>query len=127
MIKIIYLLFAVGLLMTIASANDSFIVTSLKDAQELAYATDKKILLIFGTEGCPYCVKLKNELFTEPLKAAIDPYIVCYLDLDKNKELKQEYNIGMIPDSRILKNNREISRLKGYSKDRYVDWLNNVK
>ena len=72
MIKIIYVLFAIGSMLTIASANDSFIVTSIKDAKTLSESTNKSILLIFGADYCKYCNQLKSDLFVSPLKELTD-------------------------------------------------------
>lgn len=119
------MLFALSLIMTAASANDSFILTSFKDAKFLSESTGKPIILIFGTNNCRFCTKLKSDLFSEPLKSATDKYIICYLDLDDNPELKQEYKVSIIPDSRILKNNKQTSKIKGYSPENYYNWLKN--
>jgi thioredoxin-related protein len=123
MIKIIYVLFAIGSMLTIASANDSFVVTSIKDAKILSESTNKSILLIFGADYCRYCNQLKSDLFVSPLKELTDRYIICYVDLEKNPEMKSEYNVSMIPDSRILKNDNQISKIKGYSPKSYQDWI----
>ena len=112
--------------MTVASANNSFILTSLKDAEFLSESTGKPILLIFGTKSCKFCTELKSDLFSEPLKSATDKYIICYLDLDENQELKDKYNIGLIPDSMVIKNGKEISRLKGYTSKNYERWIKNL-
>jgi thioredoxin-related protein len=121
------MLFALGLMLAVASANDSFVLTSFKDAKFLSESTEKPILLIFGTNSCKFCTELKSAIFVEPLKSATDKYIICYLDLDENPELKQEYDISIIPDSRIIKNNKQISGIKGYTASNYLKWLNNVK
>jgi len=126
MIKVIYMLFAIGLIMTAASANDSFIVTSLKDAKMLSESTKKPILLIFGADYCKYCNELKSDLFASPLKELTDNYIICYVDVDKEPNIKS-YSVTMIPDSRVIKNNREIAKIKGYSSNNYVRWIKNVK
>jgi thioredoxin-like negative regulator of GroEL len=129
MIKIIYMLFiiAIGSMLTVASANDSFMVTSIKDAKILSESTNRSILLIFGADYCKYCNQLKSDLFISPLKELTDRYIICCIDLEKKPKMKSEYNVSTIPDSRILKNNNQISKIKGYSPKSYQNWIKSNK
>ena len=123
----IYLLFFIAISITVASANDNFILNSIEETKRLSKLTNKPALIIFGADYCKFCTELKSAIFVEPLKSATDKYIICYLDLDENPELKQEYDISIIPDSRIIKNNKQISGIKGYTASNYLKWLNNVK
>lgn len=104
--------------------NSSYILSSLKEAQRISDATDQSILLIFGSKNCPYCTKLYNDLIDID-KKYIDTYIICYIDLDKqeHKKFKEEYEITLIPDSRIIRQNKTISSMRGYKKTEYLEWL----
>jgi thioredoxin-related protein len=125
MLKTICLVFLSSILSTIVSANDSFILHSLTEANRLSATTKKPVLLIFGSESCRYCNMLKKDILIYELSPSIDKYIVCYIDTDKNPEFKNKYNVSVIPDSRILSHNKEIRKNKGYSKYKYIKWLNN--
>lgn len=98
-------------------------VSSVSQAEREAQEQDKKLLLIFGAEWCKYCVYLKNDLEKQG-DQILDNYVVCYVDYDKNKELAQKYNVKSLPYSIIIKGQREIKRLKGYSSfNFYRSWV----
>lgn len=125
MVKIIYLLFFLAVLVTTVSANDSFILDSIEEAQRLSKLTNKPALIIFGADYCKFCNSLKDDILNKKLSPTIDRYIICYIDIKLNPELKDQYGVNMIPDSRIFSNTKEIRRVKGYSKNNYLKWLNN--
>lgn len=114
----------------ISSTNlyaESFILDSLSEANKLSKSTNKPVLVIFGSDSCAFCVLLKKSIESD-LKNDIDGYIICYLDLGKNPELKTEYQISLIPDSRIVKDDTTISVKKGFNLREYKNWLkNNVR
>lgn len=113
-------------MMLIASVSfgEGFILDSLSEAKKLSESTRKPILLIFGSESCPHCHHLKDDILGNKIPSA-DQYIVCYLNI--NKDLKKEYSISAIPDSRILKKDKEIATMKGYERNKYEKWLKDVK
>ena len=113
-------------LISCVALADGFILDSLTEAKKLSESTGKPILLIFGTESCPHCEFLKNDLLDNKIPSA-DKFIICYLGLDKNKDLKKEYSVSMIPDSRVVKKNKETSSIKGYDRTKYEKWLKDVK
>jgi thioredoxin-related protein len=121
----IYLLFFIAILVTFASANDSFILDSIEETKRLSKLTNKPALIIFGADYCKFCNSLKEDILNNELSPIVDNYIICYIDIKSSPELKIEYNISMIPDSRILLNNQELSSKKGYSKESYKLWLEN--
>lgn len=121
----IYLLFFIAILVTFASANDSFILNSIEETKRLSKLTNKPALIIFGADYCKFCNSLKEDILNNELSPIVDNYIICYIDIKSSPELKKEYHISMIPDSRILLNNQELSRKKGYSKESYKLWLEN--
>ena len=127
MIKIIYLIFFIGVIATIASANDKFILSSIEEANSLASKTKQPLLLIFGSESCTYCKLLKQDISSGKLDGSIDRYIVCYIDVNENNNLKDIYNISIIPDSRIIKDNKQVEKIIGYSRTSYEDKIKNVK
>lgn len=100
---------------------------SLSEANELSKNTNKPVLLIFGSEQCIFCDKLKENILNNNLSESIDAYIVCYIDIDQNKEMSNEYNIQSIPDSRVLKNGLQKAKLIGFQLNNYKNWLNTWK
>jgi thioredoxin-related protein len=127
--KTIKNLLASLLILILFSANtfsDGFVLNSLIEAQTISEATKKPILLIFGADSCRFCSLLKNDL-DSTLKKDIDNFIVCYLDLKIDPALKEKYNVTLIPDSRIIQDDKTISIIKGYKTQDYKQWLKNVK
>lgn len=125
MIKIIYLIFFLSVLLTIASANEKFLLSSLDEALILSNDTKKPILLIFGAEYCVHCGRLKHDVLSKDFENFIDKYIVCYVDIQTNSDLKKKYGVSVVPDSRIIKSDQTISSIVGYSKNAYQKWLQN--
>ena len=100
------------------------VLISLDEALMLSKATGQKVLMITGAEWCGYCVKLKGDIQSEPLASLLDPYIVVYLDLDFNPEIKVKYDVRSYPTSFMLDNSgRVISTQVGYSPANYRLWL----
>lgn len=124
MVKLIYLISVIGILLTAAYANDGFILNSLEQTNKLSQEINKPALIIFGSDDCKFCNLLKQDIINYKLSPDIDKYIICYIDIKKNPELKNEYDVSVIPDSRILINGKETNRIKGYSKTNYMKWLN---
>jgi thioredoxin-related protein len=125
MIKI--LLFILMLFIsTAANATEGFIIDSLEEAQRLSDSTGKSVLLILGAESCFHCERLKTDILTDQIPDS-DRYIICYLGLDENPDLKKKYSVSMIPDSRILKKNKTITTIKGYDRTKYSKWLKNAE
>lgn len=93
--------------------------------KDLAKRHDKKIVLIFGADWCPYCRDLKKDVnnITE-----FNNYIVCFIDTDKNKTLVDQYRVRGLPTSVIIDHEeKELNRKSGYKKDSYNEWLKNSK
>lgn len=100
------------------------ILNSLEEARVLSKSSDMPILLIFGADWCGYCGRLKKDITDNKLKN-IDRYIICYIDTDENKQLAKDFNVRSLPDSKIFKDDIEISKLKGYGRAEYDQWLLN--
>ena len=109
------------------SFGETFILESLTDAIAISENTQQPILLIFGSENCRFCQNLKNDILDRNLDSVVDRYLICYIDIDKKPEVKNEYNIRTIPDTRIIKNKVQVSKIIGYSKNSFIEKLKNVK
>ena len=105
---------------------DTFILSSVKEAQTLSEATEKPILSIFGAESCRFCSILKNDL-GHALKKDVDNFIVCYIDIKSEPALKEQLKITSVPNSRIIEGGKVKSSMVGYKQDDYKKWLQNAK
>ena len=79
----------------------------------------QKKLIIFSADWCKYCQYLKKDLSSFDLSE----YEVEIVDVDKKNELSKKYKIQSLPTSIILYNDVEKSRMKGYEKNKYSNWL----
>jgi thioredoxin-related protein len=115
----------IGLLVSECLGSDSFILTSLSEAQSLSKSTKQPILLIFGADYCVHCNYLKQDIKDGDLDDYIHKYIICYLDTKTNSDLVKEYKVTTIPYSLILDPQKTYRlTLKGYSQKEYIEWLN---
>jgi thioredoxin-related protein len=90
-------------------------------AKELAKAYDKKIVIVFGADWCPYCKDLKKDVNNI---SGFTNYIVCFINTDKEKELVKNFRVRSLPTSIIIDSSeQEIARKTGYKKKDYNDWL----
>lgn len=123
MIKTICLMLIMSVMSIPVLAGNSFILDSLDEAKILSKKTNKPVLLIFGADYCDYCLRLKKDL----LLADGVEHIICYIDIKDHSDLRDQYNVDIVPDSRIIFDNKEISKFKGYSHKKYFKWLHNAK
>jgi thioredoxin-related protein len=90
-------------------------------AKELSVTYDKKLVLVFGADWCPYCKDLKRDV--KEIKG-FSKYIVCFIDTDKNKEMVQKNKIRSLPTSIVFDTkDNELGRKTGYKKQDYENWL----
>lgn len=104
---------AIALFSSFSLANDL-------ENYEKALNSNKNALLIFSTEWCGYCTKLKNDLN----KIDTSKLTICIIDADENVDLKRLYKVHSYPTSILIKNKKEVSRKTGYSKEDYKRWIN---
>lgn len=83
----------------------------------------KNLIIIFTAEWCGYCKSLKKDLSN----LVEDRYAICVIDIDtkENKQLSDHFKIKLVPTSVMInpKENKEIKRVEGYLKDKYINWL----
>jgi len=89
--------------------------------KDLSVQYNKKLVLIFSADWCPYCRTLKKDIDNIVL---FKQYIVCFIDTDKNKNLVEKYAIKGLPTSVIIDSREnELSRKMGYKQIDYNKWL----
>lgn len=125
--KTISLVFSVIVLISSAFGGDNFILSSVDEAQQLSKSSKKPMLLIFGADYCSYCVILKDNILQEDYKELMEPFIVCYVDVEEHPNLKDKYSVSIIPHSKIIYSDGSVRSMEGYSKNLYKKWLKNDK
>lgn len=97
-------------------------IDNLPDALAMSESNSQKLLVVFTADWCNACNLMKKELLKNP--DAIDNYIVCYVDFDKNPELIQTYKVRLIPDYIIIENKKETKRKIGFtSLSAFKTWI----
>lgn len=97
---------------------------NLEEAKIASKELKKDILIIFETDWCGTCRKLKESVFDT---AELDNYVLCFLDIDKDKDLAESYIVKSLPYYVIVDSNGIVKkRGSGYkSKSIFLNWLNN--
>ena len=98
---------------------------SYQESIKIAKEEQKKIFLLFYGEYCGPCNSIKEELMKPEVLQVLDNYVVCYVDLLKEKELRQMYKIKSVPTFFIIDHNEKIIKKEnGYKDSKYlINWL----
>lgn len=96
----------------------------LNEAKNAAKELNKDILLIFETEWCSTCKTFKKESVFEN-DQSIDDYILCFLDIEKDKEIADQYMVRSLPYYLIVDSEGNVKKKgSGYkSKKTFLNWL----
>jgi thiol-disulfide isomerase/thioredoxin len=87
----------------------------------IAKEKQKRIIVIFSADWCPHCQDLKKDLTSMSIP---QQYLLCIIDIDKNKALVNKFNISGLPTTiAITSNEKELCRKSGYQKKSYEAWL----
>jgi thioredoxin-related protein len=126
-----------------ARGEDSNWLTDFDTAKQKA-KTEKKLLLVefTGTDWCPWCIRLRNEVFKEPSFQADagKQFVLVELDFPHEKELPKElkaqneglakqYKITAYPTVLVLDSKWQVIAKTGYrpgGPDKYVEFLASV-
>lgn len=110
-----HLLIAVLILIAKASsAQIKFQKVSLEEAKVLAQQQNKDIFIDFWAVWCKPCLAMEKETFSdkEVGKAINAKYIPMKIDVDyfEGMDVKEEYNVGVLPTILIINANGDVQR-----------------
>ena len=125
--KSIFLTLCVCLISAVLIAGEPPVfVHDMLDALALSESSNKQILVVFTADWCKQCQIMKKDISDSP--DMVEDTIVCYLDLDTNKELAKEYQVKFIPDYCILRKRIQIRRTRGYTtREKFIKWFQDDK
>jgi YHS domain-containing protein/thiol-disulfide isomerase/thioredoxin len=116
----------------VASALDQIPwVGSVRQAQQIAKARGRLVLLHFRGNNCPPCDRMDNEIFTQAgvARAIAINYVPVKINVDESPELKTHYKVSQWPTEIVLApDGKEVKRWVGAPKsdDAYISHLDGI-
>jgi len=107
------------------------IYTNYQEAFSVAHTKNKAVFILFSTEYCRWCTKLKETTLKDAtLQSRLEKEFVV-LFLDKNKDnYPSKYKVRGVPAVYMTDKNEEIfTSMVGYHKNPkdYIKWFNYIK
>ena len=120
---------------------DNLWLTDLESAQKQSKAENKPILMDFtGSDWCPWCIKLKEEVFSKPefIKFAKDNLVLLEVDFPhhkkqskkisaQNKALSKRFKIEEYPTVVVLSPEGKHLGQMGYAEGGAAPWIAELK
>ncbi|HVV02413.1 MAG TPA: thioredoxin family protein [Verrucomicrobiae bacterium] len=134
---------ALAALLTVSAAESDWM-TDLPKAQAKAKAEHKLVVMDFtGSDWCPWCIKLRNEVFSKPEFEAYAKKNLVLVEVDfprakkqskaqkeANQQLQQQYKIEGYPTVVVLnEDGKKVGEL-GYQEGGpkpFIEKLNSIK
>lgn len=99
---------------------------SYGDALKVSKQEDKPIYVLFGSKDCKWCEKQEEVLLRDSVAAALDSYVLCYVDVSSERNVSKKHKVRPIPTSLILNHDESIivDKSVGYMDERdFLKWL----
>ena len=126
---------------TFTYANDLYWYENYNDALDKAANDNKFVLADFtGSDWCPWCIKLEEEVFDKPEfeSYAEENLVLLKVDFPQSKELSNEikkqnglledkYNVDGFPTVLILDKEGEIVDRMGYQEGGPIPYVDTIK
>lgn len=116
-LKLLSIIVSAALFAGTAFSAEAIFSNSFEDSLK---TIDKNVVVVFETDWCGYCQKLKGD----KNHLNFNNYVVCVIDAEERNDLVKKNSISSYPTSIIFYNGKEIVRKKGYDKKSYQKWLN---
>jgi len=109
----------------------SEIYTNYEEAFKIAKSENKAVFILFSTEYCRWCTKLKETTLTNPklIKRLNKEFIVLFLDRDIDI-YPSKYKVKAVPAIYFTDKNEEVfTSMVGYHKDPqdFIKWFDYIK
>lgn len=89
------------------------------DYEKAKAERNRTVVIVFTSEWCPHCVKLKSHLEDSDLEGLL----FCFVDTKKRPDITKDYKVKKLPTSVMLEEGEEKSRKVGFLKGEYDSWL----
>lgn len=103
-------------LVLVSQMSEASTFSSLAEAQKVALASNKMLIVDFTASWCGPCKKMDLETWSdEKVRLLLEDFVFVKIDIDSNKELALKYNVKSIPNVFILDGNGiEVKSFLGY-------------
>ena len=105
---------------------EQLVVGTYAEAIKKAAELKMPVLVLFESDQCSWCKKMKEETFPDPkVQEAIKKYIVVHVDVYKDKAIAKKFGVKYLPSYVVTNAQEESVKVDGGFKtaDQFVQWL----